>query len=724
MSIPTFSQIAGASRAPRTFVWTRIVQGAVMTCAFFVPIMWWPIQDVFELPKLLGACLVLLLAILWLVAHHRERSLKLPLRLTTMMLISGLLFVGSVSMALSPDIGKAIFGRGGATPTSFGLLFLACIGCVVAAYVREETHAVSQRIRLASLGVFCLASVLTFAQVLGWLEFAPRGFAQRLFSPFGGMLAWAWVCAIVLLQGTVRANVRNASSWLEYGAVAIAGAGILLVDDGRVAIVLLILMGMVVVDRWFHRKILSWGHVAFSVGVTLASVVFALPKSGAMPFTAELSWPMSLRVLREALSAHPFFGIGAGQWSVWVERFRLPEMNLGGLHALTFETASSWYGTFLAEWGVFAGAMLLAVCIYAIVNVRHEDRWMVFFASVSLFALPLPGWMVLIAFACLGFATMESRDLSERRQQGMKIGIGVISLVVSVLFVGWMQRARAEYALVQGNAQQAARIFPWGADYRYGALQSRVADFSLQTFTPETETLRQKAMASMVEEARTITERWPHESSMWLARGWAYFALMNTVQGADQFAIQAFQEGMRRAPMHPGFPTGIARVYAWRAEALPKEVGEKNVEQVNAYQREQQRLSAQWWQRALTVKPDDEGIASALAIQAAKAGDFTTALPIVRALYERQPSQSNRRLDYASALAFIGERSEAITLALQVSTGDRLYNTSRKLIAEWCEAEKRYSEALSALKQLPAEERALPSIRKRIDALELRVRRL
>ena len=227
----------------------------------------------------------------------------------------------------------------------------------------------------------------------------------------------------------------------------------------------------------------------------------------------------------------------------------------------------------------------------------------------------------------------------------------------------------------------------------------------------------------MVEQAldasKQAVTRWPHQSDMWLLRASVYSVIASMAKGADQFAIQAYQEGMARAPQNPLFPLGIGRIYALRAEE-PVPATTSTAEGVAKYRLEQRRLAAQWLKRAREMKSDDATITYLYATQLAKAGDIQGALPLLQELVERLPNRLDIQLEYAALLAAAGRHEEAIRFVQPMPSTHELYTVSRRLLTDWYVVREAWPEALAAWKQIPAADQQTAAFRERLNALQLK----
>lgn len=680
-----------------------------------------------------------LLAFVYAAYLFRESGAERPLPKILLFLLLGVGISSGLSAFFAADKGLALFGVAGSIAGSAAMVLAVSIFFLIAAALRIAGWKPSWS---WMAGVYLVVMALACAQRLGWVDLSPGGEAARVFSPVGNALMVGWA-SVLMLAGAFSFRVLPWSRWLVIGA----GIGWLAwLDYSEMWIALLIaLLGGQFIRAIVIRTKTESGAFSLSlarIGSVIALVLWVvpIPRSPTIPTLITTPWVQSVAVVRTAWQEAPFFGIGQGKWSSYVERIRPVEMNTGPLFALRFDTGANWWLTSAAEGGIMGlllrALFFLALIIHLIRLARDEDDRVVDivlvlagFAIVS-FAHPYT-WLLAVLFAVFGYAAGHEYAWPSSARRSAGVAMTIIGLMAIGMFFWEAQRLMADRAaragLMSGSSsasvvalESAVRRSPWVPDYAIALVwaRSRQITDQLRDSTTAHETLQQSLVRG-VESAKNLTARWPVSADAWMARGGLYLAIAPATQGADQFAIQAYQEGMKYAPQHPGFSLGIANVYIRRAEATPPtNIHASTTDALAEYRLEQRRLAAEWLRRALEKKPDDQGILYAYATNLVRAGEVASAVPIFKSLAEKYPDRRDIGLEYATVLALTKEYDAAIALAERVSSADALYGLSRKLLTDWYVAKQDWTNALLAWKAVPASEQNSPAFRTRLRELQ------
>lgn len=727
------------SRVPRAL---QILGVAVPLLLCVSGLTWWNgLLDPHEVVKL--AVLLVGAAALAFVqgAYFLQKSdAPRPLPLVLLLLLDVMLFSAAVTAFFAPNILLAWLGVAGSISGSASVTIVAGIACLAAASLRTAGWKPHWP---WLFGVYLTVMALAFVQRLGWIDLSPGGGAARLFSPLGNEIMVAWTSVLMLV---VTITVR-ALPWSRWVAVGIGLAWLTWLDRSEMWLVLLLSLvtGQVLYAVQKTRNEGVFWALPSRIGAVLALMLWLIPvpRTTNLPVLITASWGQSMTVVKAAWGEAFFFGVGQGQWSSMFERVRPIEANLGPLFALRFDVGTNWWLTSAAQEGVLGLAVrvlwVLALGVHVFRLAKHdEDRvidGVLFVAAVGMLSFVHPyAWLLVTAFALLGYAAGGEHDWPSafrRMTGGSMLFLGSIAVLLLIWQVPHVVAdAAARRVLTAETVEQrvaaletATRWARWIPDYALALTQARTQLIvsQLQNTSTQNEVL-QESLARGIEQAKSGTDHWPTSADMWMARGGLYLAIAPATQGADQFAIQSYQEGMKYAPKHPGFPLGIASVYIRRAEAAaPTGASASTTKALADYRLEQRRLAAQWLQRALEMKPDDQGILYAYATNLVRAGDVSSALPLFKALVERQPERVDLGLEYATILALAKQYNAAIPFAQRVSSTDPLYTTARHLLTDWYVANNDWVNALSAWKSLPASEQTSTAFRTRLRELQSKV---
>lgn len=715
-----------------------VTVGLPLVLAVSAGIWWNGLLDPHEVAKLAVLLVgVGVVSVVWGLYGLRQVPVQRPLPYSLCLLTAAIVATAFASSLHAPSVLLAWLGVGGAISGSLATTVVAISVFLLAASLRVAGWKPRWTpFAVTYLGVLLLAGI----QRLGWVDLSPGGGAARLFSPLGNEIMVTWLTVLALVMAT-SLRALPWSRWL----VMLVGFGWLFWVDSLTA--WLVLLGTVLTGQLLYlaRPVAS-ERVFWSVPGRLVLALSALglictvPRSPGMPVLLSPSWQQSAEVVKAAWKESVVLGVGQGQWSSIFERIRPVEANLGSIFLLRFDVGANWWFTSAAQEGVLGTVVRVAFGLVLLLHVtrlavRDPDRLPDLMLTVlvlgMLFVVHPYSWLIVSGFAMMGYAAGEAYEwpnFGGRLFSGEVLVLGVFALMLlwwhapRIVADGYARRAleapnqekRIEYLV------RATHIAWWVPDYVYALTQARTRQIVAQLLDASVpNSVVQEALAQGIAEAKAGTSRWPTLADMWLAQGTLYSAIAPATQGADQFAIQSYQEGMRYAPQHPGFPLGIAQVYVRRAEvAAPASISASSTAAVAEYRLEQRRLAAEWFRRALERKPDDQGILYAYATNVVRAGDVATALPIFRSLVASQPDRVDLGLEYGTVLAFAKQYDAAIPYAQRVSSADPLYDTSRRLLTDWYVAKQDWVHALAAWKSLPASEQSTATFRTRLRELE------
>ena len=600
-------------------------------------------------------------------------------------LIALLIVSTFVSTILSPDRWQAVLGTGSSLPfslltTVLGATVFLCVGRFV---VTQEFSWEPTIRRLCLMGV-SVSFFLLILQVLHLFE-----------SAFRFDALWATFLLFFALFGTLELSSGQSPRrvWTVWGMFL----GGLFLFPWVPRFWLFACAGLVFFyAKWVTRVrgTMRFGRVVAMVILASAFPIVGLIKNVPLVSSLELPWSHVSIVADHVIQTNPWLGVGPAQLAVRVEALRDRTLNQGNFFQKTFDqTPASGVTLALERGAIFLLLLLLllvhmGVCAWKQARAGGEPwRLVAFICACALLALPATfllqiGFWGLLAVAVAG--RYHAKDY-ERTGEAFMILVCTLLCISASFWIG--KRAQAEWEFERGNLASATAHAPWMVGYRLTSLQQRVQLTPLLLAKSTSSDEVRDRLAVLLEEAHALTSRWPQVPSVWLARGHVYALLSAYSEGADQFALSAYQEGLKRAPHHPGFALGMADVYAKRAEKTPIGTG-MDAKAMASYRVEQRRLSAEWYRRALAEKPDDPTLAYRFAVESAKAGDIATALPLMESVWRMDPTRSDIRLEYATLLALSQRRSEAIALAGSIGSQDTLYATSRRFLTDWYEAER------------------------------------
>ncbi len=751
MSVPSFGQSARLQAREATDPWLRWAGGIFWYGLLATGIVWWNgLLDPHEsLKQWLLGCVLLLAGFPLSVALRRAPGGR-PFSWAISGGLAMVLLSAVLSWAFAPDRWLAAFGTAGSISTSLFTWVLAITASVFAASLRALGWAPPLR-SLQGTGTALIVCALL--QRFGLIDLSPGGPAARLFTPVGNDWALLWAVAALSLATLTQEAMGHLSLsrfdlWLRRLFLLASGAYLLVMDQMPVWILLFLGLGIVVATQRtaLRERGAALGMVIAAGSLIACGLLLPIPRPSGLPILAALSPAESWRVVRETWAQGSLLiGAGPGQWSAVFERVRPLALNVGSLFAIRFDVGGAFWWTILLQQGVFAGIawvlFLLASGFQTVLALREdEDRLPLavgfWFSALSLFLMQPPAWLLVAIFVAAGFLFARRTETRGESPHLWRLMVLLFSLVLAIFIPFAFQRVRADAALrtVQRattaearrtQARLAAERAPWLADNAFTRAEADAAwlDAQIRAGVRDPETF-QRELAAAIDRQKAANARWPRDPALWLARGRLYLTLIPVTEGADQFALQAYQEGIGLAPNHPGFPLGMAQVFLLRASALEKQLKEAAPAQekpLNEARLEQLRLAAQWFRRALERRGDDRSIQYAYALTLARSGDVAGAIPLFEALWKEEPRRADLTLEYATVLAAANETAAAIALAQRVGTQDPLYLTAQRLLVTWYEAERRWPEAVAALRTFPSDEQRTPAFRQRLNRLQSNV---
>lgn len=670
-----------------------------------------------------------------LLIRHSQAQRPLPI---SMMVVAGLILATTTLSAIqAPAPFVAWLGVGGSITGSAIATVLMMTSFVLGAHLRGAGW--FPRRSVVYFGTFA-AIVVSAGQRLGWIDLSPGGPAARLFSPLGNELMVGWVSVLVLLSILAKRD-RVAPDW---GMALLSAGWLVWLDHGGYWLALLV--GVLVAGglNYHHRK--QSERRSQSIALLLAAVLaivglfITVPAPAQVPSMARLGVRDSALVTGEAWKGSWAFGAGQGTWSALYERVRPVEANRGPFFALRYDVGMNWWYTVAAQEGVaglvFRGVLVLLILIQSIRLAKQDDErtmeaTLAFGVAVMLLLTHPYTWILVVAWLLFGRAAGQPSPWKVGWRKGTGVAAILLGMMLLVALVVQARRVSADRSMFRALstpeavdkvrlAQTSIHRASWVPDYAILLSQAYIhlVNYSLTDMTALSQEV-QNLLAEAVSHAKRTATQWPDSADAWMMQGATYQAISPVTRGADQFAIQAYQEVLRLAPQRPEAPLAIAQVYRARAEEGSLNSSATSTPAgLEAYRQEQRRLATQWLQRAYEKKSDDPIIRYAYATNLVQMGEMATALPLLQQLVAAEPERLDLGLEYATVLGMMRRYDEAIPYAQRISSADPLYETSRRLLTDWYVAKQDWVSALSTWKSLPTSTQSTPAFRTRLRELQ------
>lgn len=500
----------------------KVIVWLIAGLVFFLPLFFLPLTiDFFEFPKniLLFGWLGLLLVTAAIKVLVSKKITLVQTRLDLPILLFSLIFVAA-TIFVAPNKTEALLSPGG-TGTILALTFLYFF---IANFSHPESPAIATALRLSGV----ILALLFINQVAGLTEqVAPWQFLQnRAFTPAGGVLSLA-TFLLVILPLSLQRNWRNLFNLL---------------------ISLFILAGL-----------------AISIWQLLIVI-----KPSFLPFRS--GWVIAI----EAFKNSPLLGVGPANFLSAFTRFKPVFFNQSPSWNFNFGISSNYYLQLLTT----VGALGLAAWLFLVSRSPHQvSVWVAFLIILFLPAnfLLLFTLFCLMAVSAKRTATKEI-SLKNRPAVSMALASSLILLAVAIFYSSGRALAAEIYyrksleAAVQNLGGQtynfqikAIELNPYKSSFRLAYSQTNLALANSLAVKEELTDQERQTISQLIQqairEAKMAVSLNPSSSLAWGNLARLYHNLINLAQGADQWALSAYQNTIRLNPSHPGLRLDLGGLY-------------------------------------------------------------------------------------------------------------------------------------------------------------------
>ncbi|MBI2066175.1 tetratricopeptide repeat protein [Candidatus Woesebacteria bacterium] len=507
---------------------------------FLLPVVFANVfSNFFDLPKIFVLCLGVALTLL-IVALRSLIGSRLTLSLGNfdfpLLLLLGAYLISA--FVRTPNKMDAFFFPGTATVISAGVFLYFLLNLVG---VGKKTAGTILFLSATSVAVF---SLLATAGVLAKIPQLPNFVRDASFSPTGALLPQALFLGILLPIG----------------------------------------ISLVLSEKGATKKLFFAASLAVSL-LALALTVFNIlpgkPSSPALP-PYETSWAVAV----ESLKGSPLLGVGPGNYLTAFSRFKPLSYNATRLWALRFTTATNFPLTLLAETGLLGLTALVLLYWRVLGGLRERfaggfdfEKALLISLIASLILLVL--FPANIPFLILTFVLLALNAKTHEVAMRIPRAILTLPIIAGVLTLGYYgSRAYlAEYKFrmainrlianegkgAYDSMREAIRLNPYVDRYHTSyaqvnmALARAIAQNENITDTDRT-TISQLIQQAVREGRATVTLN-PQRSGNWEVLARTYQAIMPFAQGADNFAIQSFNQAVALDPTNPNLRIALGGVY-------------------------------------------------------------------------------------------------------------------------------------------------------------------
>lgn len=533
----------------------KVERALLILEVILIPLVFWPsILSPFETPKMIVALVFILLTFIICsikVIIKGGLSFKLT-NLDLPIILLALIYVIS-ALVKTPNKLDAFFVPGTALIIVLGVIYYFLASNLFS----EKRSSLAISIFVSGV-VVAVVSLLSLSGIFNKVSGIPLYFKNPTFSFLGGKLPEAILLISLLPLG----------------------------------------IGLLIESKEFVKKVF-WG---VCVGVVVLSSALAiynmLPgKQAAFALPSfKTSWAVSIDTLKES----PFFGVGPGNYITAFNKFRPVGVNLSDTWSLKFSTSRSFLLTNLTETGI-AGFIILVALLYAVYRLIEKGLAekskstleKTVLASIGLVALSfifLPFYIttVFLFFLLLSMAsskrevnlnlkTINESKITSRIPaiaiSGVIIGLSsLVAIYGAKLFLGELFFAKAILAVSNNDGKlaydtigKAIKLSPKVDKFHMSFSQMNIAVASAIAKNKDLKDTDKNTITQLIQqaisEAKVGVSLNPQRAGNWENLARIYQSIMPFAQGADNFAIQAYNQAIALDPINPDLRISLGGVY-------------------------------------------------------------------------------------------------------------------------------------------------------------------
>src|SRR3989344_5687881 len=661
-----------------------IVRGLLLALTFLVPLFFLPFTapgDVLVFNKqVLIFGLTLAGFAIWLTIVVRQGGLVLQ-RSGLEWGVLAVVAASLVSSIFSSQVFRSFLsGSGFLTVSSLAMFFFLAlnffekkdIGKIVNVFIASVSLAVfASLLNLFGLPIFKWISWISYKDIIVSSQFNTVGSPVAL-----GSLA---VLALVLAISSYFKLGNSEGNTFKLISGLILALFLIVLNLWSLFVVLAIgMLGVILApslaQREQNQKIkLKTSQLVVPLVILVLSGVFALSSkyldfglSGALlkekpAIEASLSQRGSLDIAIDSLKSKPVFGFGSGNYSLAYDQFKPEPINSTLFWNSHFGNSVSEFFNLATEGGVVAVAALTFLFFLILRSIwRHTgEMTSAFMAVLALFfffpfSLPMffGFWLLVSLMAVSVSAGREELKVKMDDASFSSIFASLIFVLVLVLGLigGYLliQKYRGEVyfaqaARISGNGREELNQMvslvskAVSADKNNTAYLNALANLLLRHVgldindkEGKPEELKKRIednTKTVIQIANQITISQKNNSASWFNAGLIYENLMGFVGGADEAALTAYQEFLKRAPKDPSGFVRVGNIYLLRAD-------ETGTALRNAKSKGQEIKNEEDIKAAITkdYKNAEDNFKKAIELK----GDLATALYNLGTVYERE----------------------------------------------------------------------------------------
>lgn len=742
----------------------KVVDASIVLVVCAIPLWFLPnTLDVLELNKQTLLVILTMVGLIALMAktliERRFTGTRSWLHLVVALFVVGYL----ITSLFSGDRYLSLVGNIGQMQWAFTTIAaLAVFYFLVSNVVRNTTRLYD--LILAFLGSSAVVGLYAFLQMtglftLGWL--APLT-VSKAFNTVGttNSLAVYMMVPVVIAASLLVLGCKD-----EMCVLGGKRKGSMAAKALVWAVIVIGLLDAVAVDFWVTWATLLFGTVVLtaiavartrSIGrstkiivpavlcvLSIGLLIWHTPLNLGLAAEVSPSASHSWRIAREVLQDKPLFGSGPGTWMYDYSQYRAAVVNLSQFWNIRFERGLTSFFTLLAMLGLIGTSLWLMLVVSGVaksamhlIREKNDDEWQayltvftgwitsVFTAFVYNYNVShhVVFWFLLALLAALVAKGTYTWDGQKPGSAGV-LSVAFIVISVCAVAVTWLAGQRLVADTYYSSAVSAFRagkpIQESIDDLNASVALNRLNDVYYRNLSQayliqlgqqmQGSLDQQKAktlnalLSAAIDTGKRATEIGPANVDNWSNLAVIYQSITSFTPGADEQAIKAYQEALKREPNNPVFYNEIGKIYILRADAYRQNLSSKD---------EKTRTDA-----SDNIRAELDKAAEQLNQSIQVKGDYAPAHYNLGILYERQGrlkdaitkleqvlSVSNKDVGVGFQLAILyyrdGQKDKATNLLEQIIAIQPDYTNARWYLAALYEEAGRYDDAIAQVQQV------------------------
>lgn len=628
LSAQEFDELGAEEAQPAKPVFTKAIRWLVYAAAFLLPLWFLPFTaDVLELNK--QALLVIIAGIglvLYLIDVIKTGIFKYRLSVLYWPFL-GLVLAGVISVIFSVSRYNSLFGLGGSRSLSLLSLGSLAVLFFLAVNFVENGGRMLKKVMTAALALAFLFGAL---QVLGLHIFKGNLFASPTFNSVGTLNALGILAAVSLALFTFREDETSKSvfNWiltgLRYFGFVLALFLVVLINWWPIWTVAFVSLLANVALESASRPRLAAGSRMRMFAMPMALIVLGIflmlvnfnwaSVKAKLPIEIAPSQKTSWKIALNSFKSRPL-GFGLENFRIAYDKLKPASIANTAFSQVRFSDATSEIVTMAAEGGVLMILAVLSLFWFygreivgrfrkeALGKNKSAAAWAASLGLlVALFLYPFNLTLMTVLVLLLALGVISSGGQTDRASESMVtidlessakysfIGslafiLGLVLVLVAGYFTvnNYVSNVYLARALASTDTSKAVGYFVASANSNpkdasvlrllSQAVLTQLAN-DLQAGPRKDETREnynariQNQIASAINISIRATDIEPADSQNWTNRGLVYQNLMTLVGGADQAAVNMYNESLRRNPADPLTYLRIGNVYLLAAENL------------------------------------------------------------------------------------------------------------------------------------------------------------